>query len=318
MSAPATQQLRRLLQILPHVADGEEHALDALAERAGVDRHLLIRDLQALVQREEDIGGFVEGVQIYMDGRRRVSVVTPHFHRPMRLTRAELCALELGLAIARSTAPPDEAATIERALVRLRQAITRLPQDDRYDGIHHAELGAAGNPAHLAAVRDALRRRRVLELCYRGGSAQQASERRVRPYGLVYDTGTWYLVAHCERARALRIFRLDRVEGATVTDEPYRIPRGFSLDETIGAHGVFRAERPRTMRVRYSSRIARWIAEREGHALAADGSLTVDRPVADDEWAVRHVLQYGPDAEVLEPPELRRAVAVRLRAIAGA
>jgi predicted DNA-binding transcriptional regulator YafY len=67
--------------------------------------------------------------------------------------------------------------------------------------------------------------------------------------------------------------------------------------------------------VRYSSRIARWIAEREGKTLAEDGSLTMEHPLADGEWAVRHVLQYGPDVTVLEPSEVREAVRRRLEAM---
>ena len=71
------------------------------------------------------------------------------------------------------------------------------------------------------------------------------------------------------------------------------------------------------MTVRYSPRIARWVAEREGQPLAADGSLTLEHPVADDSWAVRHVLQYGPDAELLSPPELRAMVSDRLASLSG-
>jgi predicted DNA-binding transcriptional regulator YafY len=70
------------------------------------------------------------------------------------------------------------------------------------------------------------------------------------------------------------------------------------------------------MRVRYSPRVARWIAEREGVAVEADGSLTLDHPLADVQWGVRHVLQYGPDAEVLEPPEVREEIVARLARLA--
>ena len=38
-------------------------------------------------------------------------------------------------------------------------------------------------------------------------------------------------------------------------------------------------------------------------------------PLAVREWAIRHVLQYGPDAAVIEPPELRVEVMDRVRAI---
>jgi predicted DNA-binding transcriptional regulator YafY len=54
------------------------------------------------------------------------------------------------------------------------------------------------------------------------------------------------------------------------------------------------------------------IAEREGVELDSDGSLAMDHPLADVQWGVRHVLQYGPDAEVLEPPEVREELARRL------
>ena len=79
------------------------------------------------------------------------------------------------------------------------------------------------------------------------------------------------------------------------------------------------------MRVRYSARIARWIAERERVAEEADGSVAMDVPVLSEEWAVRRVLRYGPDAVVdggwlyLEGPALasfERDI-VRLEAGAG-
>jgi predicted DNA-binding transcriptional regulator YafY len=47
--------------------------------------------------------------------------------------------------------------------------------------------------------------------------------------------------------------------------------------------------------------------------LQQDGSYVVEHPVADVQWAVRHVLQYGPEAEVLEPAELREEIVRRLR-----
>jgi predicted DNA-binding transcriptional regulator YafY len=69
------------------------------------------------------------------------------------------------------------------------------------------------------------------------------------------------------------------------------------------------------MKVRYSAKIARWIAERERVPLDTDGSLTMEHPLADHDWAVRHVLQYGAEAEALEPQSLRDDIVRRLRGI---
>jgi predicted DNA-binding transcriptional regulator YafY len=64
------------------------------------------------------------------------------------------------------------------------------------------------------------------------------------------------------------------------------------------------------VRVRYGPRIAGWIREREPEAESlSDGGVIVSHTVADPRWIVAHVLQYGPDAEVLEPPEVREMVA---------
>jgi predicted DNA-binding transcriptional regulator YafY len=109
---------------------------------------------------------------------------------------------------------------------------------------------------------------------------------------------------------------MDRVEEATVLSDKYEIPLDFSVRETLQAGKGLKAEIPSAgLKVRYSPRIARWIAEREGVDMEKDGSLTIEHPLADADWGIRHVLQYGPDAEVLEPVRLRDEIRTRLNAM---
>jgi len=63
---------------------------------------------------------------------------------------------------------------------------------------------------------------------------------------------------------------------------------------------------PMPVRVRFTPAVARWLAERypDGRALP-DGGLEVEFQVLDPHWLVRHILQYGADAEVIEPPAVR-------------
>jgi proteasome accessory factor C len=233
----------------------------------------------------------------------------------MRLTMAELCALELGLAMLRRERTPAEHAVIDSALERLRRAIAQVPSNERFDGIRWADLGASGSPEHLSAMRTAIAECRTLELTYRSSGATESTTRVVAPQSLVFAEHVWYLVASAPDG-ALRFFRLDRVEAARVLDER------FDRDPTIGARvqeagRAFSSETAQRMTVRYSPRVARWVAEREGLELAADGSLTMEHPVADEAWAVRHVLQYGPDAEVLVPETMRHLILERLRLAAA-
>jgi proteasome accessory factor C len=183
---------------------------------------------------------------------------------------------------------------------------------------HLAAIGADVDPAHLAAARAALRSRRRMQIAYQRGDAEQPDDRTICPYALVAASGMFYIVAFCHRSEGLRIFRLDRVHEAAVTADRFDLPDDFSLDRVLREGKALSGGAVETMRVRYSPSIARWIAEREGAIIEADGSLTLTHPVADLSWAIRHVLQYGPDAEVLSPPRLRDAVRDRLASMAHA
>jgi proteasome accessory factor C len=123
----------------------------------------------------------------------------------------------------------------------------------------------------------------------------------------------WYIVAHCERAKSIRFFRLDRIESAEMTEEPFELPEHSKLDAITSDGRMVEGVPEGTMTVRYSARIARWIAEREGMPVDTDGTLTLEHPVYDRQWAVRHVLRYGPEAELLGPPIMRELVAARLQ-----
>ena len=311
MSETAAARLRRILLLIPRLGDGKEHDIAELAREIGADRETLVRDIETLFTRVDDPGGFVPGVTVYYTGEK-VSLNSNRFLRPMRLTSSELGALELGLAMLRAERPPDERKAINSALDRLRKAMVTMPSDAVAAGQREASLPALADPATLAAVKRGLSERRKLGIRYRGGSKSEASDRTVRPYALVVASGHWYLLAHCESKGKVVSFRLDRMEGVAELDEAYEIPATFSVDEHLNDRKVLRAGAPAKMRVRYSPRIARWIAEREGVQPDGDGSLTLDHPLLDVQWGVRHVLQYGPDAEVLEPREVREEVARRV------
>lgn len=316
MADTAAGQLRRILHLIPYLADGEPHSFDEVSRRAGIGRSTVLSDIGSISERFEAPGGFVEGLQIYVDADR-LSVVPNHFLRPMRLTRSELLALELGLAMIRAERPPEEHAAIDGARERLRKVIARLPDEQFAEDCRLASLSPAGDLEHLRVLREAFRARRKVRLGYRKGSGEESSIRIVCPYGIVFAGTMWYAVAHCESSEGIRIFRLDRVESVERLDARFESPRGFSVDDIVRDGHAFHAEESGTLRVRYSPRIARWIAEREGKELAADGSLTLDHPLADTDWAVRHVLQYGPDAEVISPPEVKAELVRRLSAMGG-
>jgi predicted DNA-binding transcriptional regulator YafY len=311
----ATERLRRLLAVIPLFADSREVTLNELERRTGVDAETLLDDLRAVTERQEsEPPGFIESVGVTFE-HDRVAIRSSHFLRPLRLTATELCALELGLAVLGASLPPDERRAVDQARQRIRKVIVKLPSDPDPDDLWHSAAPPA-DPGILAALRASLRDRRKARITYQRGGDVTSSDRVVRPYALLPIRGSWYLVGHCDHGTGLRFFRVDRIVAVVPTDEQFRVPRDFAVQSLMINGKPFQAAATRTLTVRYSPAIARWIAERERVPLASDGSLTLDHPLADEQWAVRHVLQYGPDAEVLAPESVRVALRERLAALA--
>ena len=310
---------RRLLALVPLLGDEEAHPIAEVAARIGSDADTVLRELMALGDRPDDPAGFVAGLTLQVEAApgMRVQARSPHLKRPMRLTWSERQALELGLAALALERPPTEQAAIARARSQLAKLATTPPRAELAADRRKLAAYKASDPGVLRLLQQAAREKRIVDLLYQRGDASVAVARIVHPYAVILAKGTWYCPAWCETARALRIFRLDRVEAATVRSTTFERPDDFDPRALVRDGRVFQHDGAPTMTVRYSPRIARWIAEREGRAPGADGSLTLEHPLADADWGIRHVLQYGPDAEILAPPALRMAMVRRLRAIAG-
>ena len=158
----------------------------------------------------------------------------------------------------------------------------------------------------LAVARRARDERKKLEILY-CASAGEPSRRVVHVHQIVEAAGRWYLVAWCEQVKEFRNFRADRVLEAKLLRQDFRPQVLFQPIRK--PEELLRADERVTAKVAFSPRIARWLKERypDGRE-PGDGRYVVIFKVADAAWFVREVLQYGAEAEVLEPEALREAV----------
>jgi proteasome accessory factor C len=306
----ASAQLQRVLALIPVIADGEEHAVAEVAASLGVESSTVLRDLESFADRFDAPGGFVEGLQIYIDGTR-VSARTNHFLRPMRLTRGELYALDFGLALLRSERPPSEWRAIDEARERLRNAAAAMPKAADAENPYVVAESAAVTP-QLSVMRDAISRKSKARIVYRRGESAHGDERIIEPCRLLMYGPTWYVAAHDEQSGDVRIFRMDRVETAEVLPDKSAADHFAKVEQRLAQGGAFASDGSERLRVRFGAKAARWVREHERGVEEKDGAYVVEYPLADLEWAVRHVLQYGTEAEVLEPAEAREYVKRRV------
>ncbi|HSJ13123.1 MAG TPA: WYL domain-containing protein [Longimicrobiales bacterium] len=341
----AADQLERILYILPAAHREGGILLDELAAALGVAREVVLSDIEDVTAREYyHPAGSTDTMSIRIE-RERVQVrAMGEFTRPTRLSAREALAVQLGLrSLAAECDGPRRpallalAARIESALKtpeiatvhELREAGPARAQAERlplalgrpghrepeveYDpNVDHALLVGIGDDVLRGMLSDAIGAERTVRMLYLKPGTQAPEWRRLVPLQLVYSDGYWYVLGFDLGRRAPRIFRLDRALDAELEEaEAPPEARDRTWIEHIAEQGPapYFATDDVPARVRYSPLIGRWIAERTGAPRESDGSVLVTHRVASSEWLVRHVLQYGGEARVEQPEELRRSVA---------
>jgi proteasome accessory factor C len=265
-------------------------SLDELAQRYGATRNQIQADIRTLTLLGDDPDAdWVLSLSVGQEGDRISIASGGPFRRPIRFTGDELVALQLGLA-----AVDESKTSVSTSLAALL---------NRAEPVRHALAGRGRvSPSVINLVRTAIGDRRKLEIRYAGERSLGGVNRIIQPYQLLEQEGYTYIVAWCELSGGWRHFRVDRILDASRSNDHFT-PR----EDFVPAEDSFLApEETTAVQVRFSPVIARWIRERHPDAaVASDGSIVVTYLVASPEWLVRHVLQYGPEAEVVGPESFR-------------
>jgi len=309
----AAARLERLLCVLPAAGRKEGASLTDLAEALGTTPARILEDLAEVTARGDyHPGGWTDDVQIFIESDR-VQVFKPlGMERPVQLAPLETLCLALGLRGITATSQMEDAEGRAALLGQTEDGSGEFAAVDL-----ESDEGEVRQEV-LAAARD----RRTCAILYAKPGAEDAEARVIHPYSLVYADGAWYAVGYCAVRDAIRVFRTDRVLSACRTEHTFEIPEDFDTDQYVDGGRVYHGAHDGRVRVRYSPRIARWVRERahfEGWTLdeEPDGSVTMELAVADPHWVVSHTLQYGAEAEVLEPGEYRALVREVAEALAG-
>ena len=171
----------------------------------------------------------------------------------------------------------------------------------------------ATEPA-FAPLLAASRAGRVVTFTHRSNPSAQARTRTVEPWGVVSWRGRWYLVGHDRDRDAVRCFRLSRIGDdvrATGPRGAVTPPPDVDLVALVAASA---GPPPPTGLARIRLTPGRAEGLRRGARPDPGGDPdVVEIDLSRVDTAARWVAGHGPDAVVLEPPELRDAVVALLR-----
>ena len=195
------------------------------------------------------------------------------------------------------------------------------PEELRRIRILGAGARSKSLPMFSVVTSGALNRQRLF-LTYDGRQRGEVSEREVSPQRLVYYKGNWYLDAWCHKKEALRSFAVERIGQAHLLNMACKHISDAELDEKLAkSFGIFSGEPTATAVLHFTEQAARWVADEEWFPEQEsrwldENTFELRIPYNNRTELIMEICRYGPDVEVIEPPELRRQLANKLQAAA--
>ena len=165
----------------------------------------------------------------------------------------------------------------------------------------------SGTDQNFALITQAIVRRSEIEFEYLGADLSR-QVRKIAPYSMRGQSGSWYLVGLDREKDSLRTFRLDRIiSEATVSKKV----NSFEIPDSIPHQNTDEAREVAIIRVR----------KHRGHQLRSLATMIesgeewdeIQLSILDESWLVRKILWHRDDAIVLEPRALRERVISSLK-----
>ena len=313
MAERAADVLARVLELMALASQPGGIGIDDAADRLDCSRDRLLDDLRLVVVREYyHPAGWTEDIRIEIGGETIEVSSGGRFDRPPGLNQREALALALALRTAAHDRPAGERVEMLELATRLDDSLSSMSGGELWPRIRMED----GNDQEglRGLLEGSIADRSSCRISYLTPDGPEPSERTIDPYRLVFGSGKWFVIGYCDRRDSVRVFRLDRILEISITGETFEVHPELELDGFVDGGRVFSAAETVPVTVRYSPRIEAWIREKGPVRDAGDGGgVLVDFEIADPSWIVRHVLQYGPDAELVEPEDLRDLVVESLR-----
>ena len=286
-----------------------------IAARVGVNARTVYRDLWALQNELQ--------VPLWQDGPRW-GADHAEFLPPLKLTLREAVTLFLGtrlMARFQDRGNPD-------VITAYRKLATILPEPvARHVDATTAAMAQRPQDGHQAQLvgilATAWAEGRKVRIAYPRAGDAAAEQRLVSPYFLEPSpTGhSHYLIAHDDGRGALRTFRLERIQGAELTDERFTIPDDFDATARFDRTWGIADEQPLAVRLLFHdpaaaarARETRWHPSQQ-EVTRPDGKLELHFTAGGLLEITHWILTWGDTVEVLDPPELRARLAAIARAL---
>lgn len=287
-------KIDRLIGILSILLQRDQVSSQSLAETFEVSRRTILRDVETLSQAGIPVlttQGQKGGISILEGYKLDRTLFTPQ----------ELQAILSGLRSLDSVCGTNRYRQLGEKLWAGGSSVQTAPGSIYIDLASWYKTDLAPK---ISLLQEAIEARETVKFVYCSPAGEL--RRTVEPDLLVFQWSSWYLWGYCRLRRTHRLFKLNRMLELEKDGEPF--PPRRTPPPDLSAERVF-PDRI-SVRVRFApSQKWRLVDDFGVNSFReqADGSLLFAFDFSDREHLFRWLTSFGPEAELLEPAELREA-----------
>lgn len=310
---PSKLAFSRIIEIDRQLRSRSLPTLDELSREFGVSRRTVERDI-------ESMRDYFDAPIEYDRNKKTYKYMNPNFSLPsITLSDKELFSILIAERALRQYSGTPFEPVVHQAFNKL---VSLLPGGKGLS-VDMKDLCSAivfeseppvteYTPEVFSTLLDAISKEQRVEMTYYTMSRDKENVRQVDPYHIACWGGDWYLIAFCCNHREIRNFHLARIHEAKLVDHYFSRPSDFDPKKYMAdGFGHMTGKNKVKVKVRVHPPASRWVKEKIWHPSQVitehkDGSLEISMEVSAFDAIKRFVMQFGAQAELLEPKEMRK------------
>jgi predicted DNA-binding transcriptional regulator YafY len=297
----AAMKINRLLEITLLLINRGTVTARELAERFGVSRRTIYRDVDDLSSA---------GVPVFASQGRNggVSLLENYSFNRAFITEHERDGLLLALKTLQTTRYPE----IEGVIGKIGALFKHVSTDD-WVHVEFSPWGSGPDDSNkFTDVRKAILESKVIVFDYISAEGVR-SQCSIEPMRLVYRGQAWYLWGYCRTRQAFRTFRISRIRNLVVTGEAFQRRTVASVKKEEAGVNL---EKRVTIKLKFQPEaLYRLYDDYDDEKITKnpDGTCQTTVTFIEDEWVYGYILSFGSYVEVLEPPHVRDIIRQKMK-----
>ncbi|WP_245747596.1 helix-turn-helix transcriptional regulator [Anaerobacillus alkalidiazotrophicus] len=165
----------------------------------------------------------------------------------------------------------------------------------------------------LPLISEAVLASQTIEAIYHTQSRNITTKRKIDPYYIMPRNDRLYIIGYDHKSNEIRTFRLSRFQHINLLNQRFKKDE-INLEKYLQyTWSIIRGEERIHFKIIFSREVARYVEEDEYNVSPKltsleDGYLLFEVTVNDDREFLRWLMQFGPDAEIIEPKYYRNSM----------